>query len=93
MHTLLAKHIIEIFNNIENSTKSQLIFTAHDTNLLDLSIFRRDQIWFTEKNPETRATDIFSLCDFGDRTDIDPEKGYLLGVYGAIPFIGGASHA
>jgi len=88
-HTLLSKHIVEFFNNTENTSISQLIFTTHDTNLLDLDLFRRDQIWFTGKNPDTGVTDVFSLYDFGDRTDVDVEKGYLLGIYGAIPFIGG----
>jgi len=89
LHTLLSKYIVELFNNVENTSNSQLIFTTHDTNLLDLDLFRRDQIWFTEKNPDTGATDLFSLYDFGDRKGVDVEKGYLLGIYGAIPFIGG----
>jgi hypothetical protein len=92
LHTLLSKHIVEIFNSTENASKSQLIFTAHDTNLLDLDLFRRDQIWFVEKNPDTGASELYSLCDFGDNADIDAEKGYLLGIYGAIPFIGGSSN-
>ncbi|MCL1883290.1 MAG: ATP-binding protein [Defluviitaleaceae bacterium] len=93
LHTLLSKHVVEIFNNADESSQSQLIFTTHDTNLLDLDLFRRDQIWFTEKHPDTGATGIFSLHDFGDRVDVDVEKGYLLGIYGAIPFIGGADNA
>lgn len=91
LHTLLSKHIVEFFNDAENTSNSQLIFTTHDTNLLDLDLFRRDQIWFVEKNPDTGATDIYSLCDFGNKTDANIEKGYLLGIYGAIPFIGGDS--
>jgi len=91
-HTLLSKHVVEIFNSGDNTTKSQLIFTAHDTNLLDLDLFRRDQIWFAEKNTNTGATDIFSLWDFGNETDADVENGYLLGIYGAIPFIKNSSN-
>jgi len=89
LHSLLSKHIVNIFNTADDLKKAQLIFTTHDTNLLDLDVFRRDQIWFTEKNPDTGATDIFSLHDFGDTTGVDVEKGYLLGIYGAIPFIKG----
>jgi len=90
LHTLLSKYFISLFHNIDTNPKhSQLIFTTHDTNLLDLSLFRRDQIWFTEKNPETGATDLFSLYEFGDRTDVNVEKGYLAGIYGAIPIIKG----
>ena len=93
LHPLLLKYIVEIHNNSEkNPFNAQLIFTAHDANLLDLDLFRRDQIWFTEKNPNTGATDLFSLYDFGVRKDVNIEKGYLIGRYGAIPFIGGNIH-
>jgi len=89
LHTLLSKHVVELFYSPENASNSQLVFTTHDTNLLDLDLFRRDQIWFIEKHPDTGATEIFSLFDFGDRTDVDVERGYLVGIYGAIPFING----
>jgi len=92
LHPLLSNHIVNLFHDTENNTSnSQLIFTTHDTNLLDLDLFRRDQIWFVEKNPDTGASDLYSLCDFGDEADIDAEKGYLMGIYGAIPFIKGNS--
>ena len=90
-HPLLSKRVVEIFNSKNNTSRSQLIFTTHDTNLLDLDLFRRDQVWFVEKSPETGASEIFSLHDFGDMpadgSDIDVEKSYLYGAYGAIPFI------
>ena len=50
---------------------------------------RRDQIWFTEKDEQTAATDLFSLYDFSVRKDTKVEKGYLIGRFGAIPFIKG----
>lgn len=94
LHPLLSNHIINLFHHTENNAmNSQLVFTTHDTNLLNLDLFRRDQIWFVEKHPDTGATDIFSLHDFGDRVDVDVEKGYLLGIYGAVPFIGGVENA
>jgi AAA15 family ATPase/GTPase len=95
LHTLLSKYIVSLFHDSgSNPLFSQLIFTTHDTNLLDLDLFRRDQIWFTEKNPDTGATDVYSLCDFEDvKHDmgraVNVEKGYLLGIYGAVPFIKG----
>jgi hypothetical protein len=52
-----------------------------------LSTFRRDQIYFTEKNSETGVTDIYSLDDYTVRKDENIEKGYLLGRYGAIPYL------
>jgi hypothetical protein len=88
LHPLLTRSIIALFNSDEHNPKSaQLIFTSHNTNLLDLDIFRRDQIWFTEKNEKTAATDLFSLFDFSVRKDAKLEKSYLLGRFGAIPFI------
>jgi AAA15 family ATPase/GTPase len=54
-----------------------------------LDVLRRDQIWFTEKDEQTAATDLFSLYDFSIRKDAKVEKGYLIGRYGAIPFIKG----
>ena len=94
LHPLLTSHVVHLFHDVKNNVMdSQLIFTTHDTNFLDLDLFRRDQIWFLEKHPDTGASDIFSLNDFGDRIDVDIKKGYLLGIYGAIPFIGGADNA
>ena len=96
LHTLLAKHIVSLFHStISNPLCSQLIFTTHDTNLLDLDLLRRDQIWFLEKNPDVGGTSMFSLCEFdvdenSEKAFANIEKGYLLGIYGAIPFVGGA---
>ena len=79
---------MEIFNNPEfNKNGSQLIFNTHDTNLLDLNILRRDQIWFTEKNKENGVSDLYPLSDFSVRKQENVEKGYMLGKYGAVPFI------
>lgn len=90
MHPLLSRFIISIFNNSKiNKANSQLIFTTHDVSLLDLEIFRRDQIWFTEKNPVNGVTDLYSLDDFPVRKDENVGKGYINGKYGAIPFISG----
>ena len=88
LHPYLVQYIVEIFNNSEfNKNGSQLIFNTHDTNLLDLNILRRDQIWFTEKNKENGVSDLYSLSDFSVRKQENVEKGYMLGRYGAVPFI------
>lgn len=94
LHPLLTKKIIEIFNSPEtNPNKAQLIFATHDTNLLSNKIFRRDQIWFAEKNREDESTDIYALSEIkeqnGDkiRNDRVYEKDYINGRYGAIPFL------
>lgn len=90
LHTLLVKKLIEMFLNPNiNKKNAQLIFSTHDTNLLDSDILRRDQIWFTEKR-EDKSTDLYSLYDFGGvRKSISIEKGYLQGKYGAIPVLKG----
>lgn len=85
LHPLLTKHLVSLFNSAEyNANGAQLIFTSHNTNLLDLELLRRDQIWFTEKDEQTSSTDLFSLYDFSVREDTKIENGYLIGRYGAI---------
>ena len=90
LHTLLVKRLIEMFLSPEiNKNNAQLIFSTHDTNLLDSDLLRRDQVWFTEKK-EDKSTDLYSLYDFGGvRKNVSIEKGYLQGKYGAIPVLKG----
>ena len=88
MHPALVELIVKLFNNKKiNKANSQLIFTTHATNLLDLELLRRDQIWFTEKNPKNGVSDLYSLDSFSVRKDENIQKGYINGRYGAIPFI------
>ena len=91
LHTLLTMELIKFFHSKINK-KAQLVFASHDTNLLRKDIFRRDQIWFTEKN-KIGSTDLYSLVEYkvnqaSVRNDASFEKDYLLGKYGAIPFLG-----
>lgn len=91
MHPLLTRHLIEMVQDATvNTSHAQLIFTTHDTGLLDLSLLRRDQIWFAEKDEKSMQTDIYALTEFSPRKGENISKGYLQGRYGAIPFIGGA---
>lgn len=90
LHPLLVKRLIEMIQDKSvNKKGAQLIFTTHDSMLLDLKFFRRDQIWFTEKNNETCATEVYCLTAFSPRKGENVRKGYLRGRFGAIPFIGG----
>ena len=90
LHPLLIRYLVSLFDSTEFNPKgAQLIFTSHSTNLLDLDLLRRDQIWFTEKGERTAATALFSLYDFSVRKDMKAETGYLIGRFGAIPFIKG----
>jgi len=86
IHPLLIKQLIKKFS-LDKKSKGQLIFSTHESNLLDQEIFRQDEIWFAEKD-KTGATDIYSLSDFKEHKTIDIRKGYLNGRYGSIPFLG-----
>lgn len=94
LHPLLTRNIVLLFMDPEkNKNNAQLVFATHDTNLLDLKLIRRDQIWFTEKDA-CDSTDLYSLVEFKDnngntvRNDKNIAKDYIAGRYGAIPFIG-----
>ena len=90
LHPLLTKRLIEMVQDKRINTKgAQLLFTTHDVMLLDLSFFRRDQIWFAEMDDKSCATELYSLAFFSPRKGENVRKGYLQGRFGAIPFIGG----
>jgi AAA15 family ATPase/GTPase len=90
LHPILVEMIVSMFHDPDvNRADAQLIFTTHDVNLLDLDLFRRDQIYFTEKNPETATSVLYSLDEFAVRKQENIRKGYMQGRFGAIPFVGG----
>lgn len=90
LHPELTYKIIELFLSISQNIENQLIVTTHESNLLNLDLLRRDEIWFTEKD-ENGATQCYSLEEFAPRKDLDIRKAYLQGRFGAIPFIGNIS--
>jgi uncharacterized protein len=88
IHPSITSAIISLFNsNKTNPNNAQLIFITHDTNLLSNKNFRRDQIWFTEKD-KYGATHLYSLAEYKVRNDASFENDYIQGRYGAVPFIG-----
>lgn len=88
LHPLVVRFLIQLICNPEiNRKNAQLIFTTHDTSLLDNEIFRRDQIWFVEKDKDN-STQLYPLLDFSPRKQEAIAKGYLQGRYGALPYIG-----
>lgn len=88
MHPLLTSKIISLFNSsVTNPRKAQLVFTTHDTNLLNAGLFRRDQIWFTQKDMYG-ASELYSLVEYKVRNSAPYEKEYLMGKYGGIPLVG-----
>ncbi len=86
IHPLLIKELIKKFSH-DSETKGQLIFSTHESNLLDQEIFRPDEIWFAEKNKQG-ATELYALSEFKEHHTINIRKGYLNGRYGGIPFLG-----
>ena len=88
MHPFVVSFLISLFSS-DRDNGAQLIVTTHDTSQLSLERFRRDQIYFTEKDPKTAASDLYSLDDFEKpvRKDENIRKKYLQGRYGAIPYV------
>ena len=88
LHPTLVRYLVGLFNSFEHNPKNaQLIFTTHETSILDQDILRRDQVWFCEKD-ENQATRLYSLLDFKPRKGHENlEAAYLSGRYGAIPMI------
>jgi hypothetical protein len=86
MHPILTRGILEYFLNQLTKGQSQMIVTTHESNLLDLELFRKDEIWFVEKN-KNGSSQFYSLVEFKPRGDKDIKKGYLNGRFGAIPFL------
>jgi AAA15 family ATPase/GTPase len=87
LHPKLVLEFVEFFLATQKHHNSQLILTTHDTNLLDLELLRRDEIWFAEKDRQS-ATHLYSLTDFKVRKDLQISKHYLDGRFGAVPFMG-----
>jgi uncharacterized protein len=88
LHPLLVKELVMLFQNKKfNPKNAQLVFNTHDTSLLGTGAFRRDQIWFLEKDQNANSH-LYSLLEFSPRKDEALEKGYLQGRYGAVPFLG-----
>lgn len=93
LHPLLTQRIVQLFNSpVTNPLGAQFVFATHDTNLLGVGLFRRDQIWFTEKDAKG-ATQLYALTDYRPggktvRNDEQLEKNYVAGKYGGIPYLG-----
>ena len=85
IHPLLIKEMISKFS-ADEQTQGQMIFSTHESTLLDQDIFRQDEIWFAEKKSDG-ATELYPLSEFKEHATIDIRKGYLNGRYGAIPFL------
>lgn len=88
LHTLLVRRLVQLFHDANlNKNGAQLIFTTHDTSLLDAAdLFRRDQIWLVEKERD-QASRLYGLSEFSPRKNEALERGYLMGRYGGLPLL------
>ena len=86
LHPLLSKSFLKLYF-LNRNKNSQLIFTTHDASLLSADLLRRDEIWFFEKD-QYGASHLISLAEFKVRDDLNLQKGYLSGRFGAIPIMG-----
>jgi len=87
LHPRISRFFVEKYLNTDFKYSGQIIFTTHETHLMDLELLRKDEIVFIEKNKEN-SSDIYSLVEFKPRNDLKVEKYYMQGRYGGIPFIG-----
>lgn len=88
LHPKLVRFLIELFQSPEtNRRNAQLVFSTHDTSVLNNELLRRDQIWFVEK-AKLQSSQLYSMADFSRRKDEPFEKNYLKGRYGALPILG-----
>ena len=88
LHPMMMRFILSLFHSQEyNPHGAQLVFATHDTQLLSPRFFRRDQVWFTEKD-SYGATTLYSLADFDLDDHADFSGDYFQGRYNAVPFIG-----
>lgn len=89
LHPLIIRYLVEQFHSpTANPRHAQLVFSTHNTSLLDMDLFRRDQIWFLERGQKA-ASRLYPLTDFKPRQGEALERGYLRGRYGALPVVSG----
>lgn len=84
LHPKLTSRFIELFDQLHPDQKIQLIFTTHESSIMDQELFRRDEIWFLERDKDNNSN-FYSLDKFKERYDKKLSKAYLEGRYGAIP--------
>ena len=84
LHPKLTEHFLQLFMEAHDGIRMQLVFTTHEDTIMDQSLFRRDEIWFVERDADN-ASKIYSLDRFKERYDKKLSKAYLEGRYGAIP--------
>lgn len=84
LHPMLTIRFLELFNELFKEKNVQLIFTSHESQIMNLDLFRRDEVWFVERNRDNISS-LYSLDKFKERNDKKISKAYLEGRYGALP--------
>lgn len=88
LHPMLVDFVVSKFQSKRtNPYGAQIVFTTHNTELLNMELLRKDQLYFADKDQEDGASELYSISEFSTRTTDNIRKGYLLGKYGAIPNI------
>lgn len=88
LHPAFVEFIVAKFQSKKtNPNGAQIVFTTHDTELLNMELLRKDQLYFVDKNNDDGVSELYSISDFSTRTTENVHKGYLVGKYGAIPNI------
>ena len=88
LHPMLVNYIVAKFQSkTSNPNGAQLIFSTHNTELLNMELMRKDQLYFADKNRKDGASELYSIGDFSTKTADNIRKGYLAGKYGATPDI------
>ena len=88
LHPMLVEFIVSKFQSKRtNPNGAQIIFTTHNTELLNMELLRKDQLYFVDKRREDGVSELYSISEFATRTTDNIRKGYLLGKYGATPDI------
>lgn len=86
LHPMLVDYIIAKFQSkASNPNGAQIVFTTHNTELMNLELLRKDQLYFVDKRDKDGASDLYTISEFSTRTTENIRKGYLVGKYGAIP--------
>lgn len=86
LHPMLVDFVVSKFQSKKsNLNGAQIVFTTHNTELLNMELLRKDQLYFVDKNQEDGASELYSISEFATRTTENIRKGYLLGKYGATP--------
>ena len=84
LHPNLFTHFLELLNEHQKTSDVQLIFTTHEASIMNQKLFRRDQIWFVNRDQNNNSS-LYSLDQFNERFDKKINKAYLEGRYGAVP--------